>query len=91
MGKKGVQSNLPKVVLRGDSDTLPPKKVSPKKICMKCKQTIGHGIPHPCTPSSVKKNIVDMITGQPSKGQEQIISESLKSIVLEKGSEPGHV
>ena len=30
-----------------------------------------------------------MISGQPSKGQEQIISESLKNIVPEKGSEPG--
>ena len=56
---------------------------------MKCKQTIGRGIPHPCTRRSVQKNIVDMISGQPSKGQEQIISESLKNIVPEKGSEPG--
>ena len=56
---------------------------------MKCKQTIGRGIPHLCTPCSVQKNIVDMISGQPSKGQEQIISESLKNIVPEKGSEPG--
>ena len=89
VGMKGDQSISPKVLLRGENKTLPPKKVSPKKICMKCKQTIGRGIPHPCTPSSVQKNIVDMISGQPSKGQEQIISESLKNIVPEKGSEPG--
>ena len=37
-------------------------KVSEKKICTKCRQDIGRGIPHPCTANFVKQNIVHLIS-----------------------------
>ena len=55
-------------------------KVSEKKICTKCRQDIGRGMPHSCTANSVKKNIVDLISKESISGQEQIVGEALKSL-----------
>jgi hypothetical protein len=69
---------------------VPPKKVSPKKICFKCKQETGPGIRHPCTPNAAKRNIAEMIAKETTTGQEQILYESLKNIVHEEGGDPGN-
>ena len=49
----------------------------------------GKGLPHTCTINSGKRNIVELIAKESVKGQEQILSSSLKNIVNEKGGEPG--
>ena len=67
------------------------KKEFEKKICIKCKQKTGPGIPHPCTKNSYKKNLADLIGEESVTSQEQVLGESLKSLVSEKGGEPGEI
>ena len=80
----------PKVTSIGIIEPTIPKYNKQKKICINCKQETGPGISHPCTRNSAKKNIAEMIIKESAKGQEQIISNSLKTIVNEKGEESGN-
>ena len=79
----------PKVVPKGEISPPPLKKLIPKKICHKCKQETGPGLPHPCTLNSSKKNLSQLISQETATGQEQVLGESLKNLVAVKGGEPG--
>jgi hypothetical protein len=79
----------PRVVPKGEIHPTPPKTVYEKKICIKCKQKTGKGIPHHCTQKSFKKNLATLIGEESVTSQEQVLGESLKSLVTEKGGEPG--
>ena len=74
----------PKVLGKGELPTLPGKRIIDKKMCIKCKQETGPGISHPCTKKSSKGNIVRLIEKESISGQEQVIGESLKTIVQSK-------
>ena len=90
IGKKKISSfEKPRLASDGGPIVSPLKRSSPKKICPTCKLEVSAGKSHPCTPNAAKRNIVEMISQQSSTGQEQILSAALKSVVNEKGGEPG--
>ena len=91
VGKKKVSKFAkPRLALEGEPIVKPKPRANQKKVCPKCKAVTGPGLPHTqCTSKSGKRNIVDMIAKESVKGQEQILSASLKNVVNEKGGEPG--
>ena len=93
IGRKKVSKFAkPKLGAKGEPIVQPKTRVSPKKICSKCMAETGPGLPHSqsqCTSKSAKKNIVEMIAKESVRGQEQILSASLKNNVNEKGRDPG--
>ena len=90
IGKANVSPDAkPKVVPKGEVPPIPVKKETEKNICIKCKQDTGRGISHPCTANSFKKNLADLIGKESTVSQEHVLGKSLKSLVTEKGGEPG--
>ena len=90
MGKPKTSHGLkPKMTPKGKEPAILPKKVIPKKICIKCKQETGPGIPHPCTANATKKNLAELILKESTSGQEQILGKGLKALVYEKMGDPG--
>ena len=88
IGKKDIlRKGKPWLVSDGIAEPSIPKKLPPKKICIKCKKETGCGIPHHCTPTAAKRNIAEMITFESTSSQEQILSQGLKKILNEKGKD----
>ena len=75
------------LVSDGVAEPTIPKKLPPKKICIKCKKETGHGIPHNCTPTAAKRNIAEMINSESTPSQGQILSQGLKKLLNEKGKD----
>ena len=90
IGKKKISRlEKPRVAPDGGPIVTTLKKSSPRKICPTCKAEVSAGKTHLCTAKAAKRNIVEMISQQSPTGQEQILSASLKTLVNEKGEEPG--
>ena len=71
-------------------EVIEPAVTKNSAACTKCfQEKTGRGIPHPCTETSKKNNLVNLVLNQKEAGQEQIVSKVLKQVIENKEGEQG--
>jgi membrane-associated HD superfamily phosphohydrolase len=71
-------------------EAVEPAVIKTSAACSKCfQEKTSRGIPHPCTETSKKENLVNLVLNQKEAGQEQIVSKVLKQVIENKDGEQG--
>ena len=65
----------------------PHPTADPRKTCPQCSGQLAPGISHVCTRSSRNENILDLVRSVSARSRGQILSETLKDIRTEAGSD----
>ena len=85
-----VQKNNPEMGhMLQPREPLAPEKKEIFKLCGKCYQHIGRGIPHCCTVANLKKNLANIVSQLSPKDQGHIVSECVKNLASTSGAQYG--
>ena len=83
------QANTKKRSLSDEDQGKENKRMKSESVCKVCLQVTGRGIPHKCTETARKGNIVKLFSKEPLNGQGQVLSGCIKSFVQDNNLEAG--